>query len=94
MFVAMIVILFKIEIDRITDSCFELLIRFTFIKITDLSRSLLENSVNTPSSLLCCTINNSLKIERLASFHIVIISCSHIVEKMEGQGRFYLTCAE
>lgn len=51
-FVAMIVIPFKIEIDGVTDSCFDLLIRFTFIKITDLSRSLLENSVNMLSSLL------------------------------------------
>lgn len=66
----MIAIPFKIEVDGITDSCFELFIRFTFIKITDLSRSLLENSVNTQSSLLCYTINSSLKIERLASFHM------------------------
>lgn len=66
----MIVVPFKMKIDGITESCVELLIRFTFIKITDLSRGLLENSVNTLGSLLCYIINKSLKMERLASFHV------------------------
>lgn len=64
------VIPFKIEIDGITGSCFKLFIRFTSIEIMDLSRSLLENSLITLSSLLCCTFNNSLQIEKSAFFHM------------------------
>lgn len=68
-FVAMVLFLLKLRLMALLIHASNTL-RCTSIKITDLSGSLLENSVITLSSLLCSTFSNSLQIERLASFHM------------------------